>query len=63
MAKLLSNPLCEVCLSNEIITPAIDVHHIDSFMNYSNTKRLSKAYDSNNLMSICKECHSKLHHN
>lgn len=31
-------------------------------MNYTGTKRLSKAFDFNNLMSICKECHAKEHH-
>ena len=36
----MANPLCEVCLANGIIKPAIDVHHIDSFMNYTGSKRL-----------------------
>lgn len=36
----MANPLCEVCLANGIIKPAIDVHHIDSFMNYTGNKRL-----------------------
>ena len=35
------------------ITPAIDVHHIDSFMNYEGLKRVEKAFNSNNLQSIC----------
>lgn len=60
-SKLLEHPLCEVCLAKGIITPAIDVHHIDSFMNYEGLKRLEKAYNYNNLQSICKECHTKLH--
>ena len=34
MAKLLEQPLCEICLAKGIITPAIDVHHKDSFLNY-----------------------------
>lgn len=61
LAKLMSQPLCELCLAKGIITPAIDVHHIDSFMNYTGTDRLSKAYDFTNLQSICKYCHSSLH--
>ena len=60
-AKLMANPLCEVCLANGIIKPAIDVHHIDSFMNYTGNKRLQLAYDYANLQSLCKECHSNLH--
>jgi len=46
LAKLLSTPLCELCLAKGIITPAINVHHIDRFMNYTGTNRLSKAYDT-----------------
>lgn len=62
-AKLMANPLCEVCLAKGIITPAIDVHHKDSFMNYQGLKRTEKAYDINNLVSLCKECHAQEHLN
>ena len=34
----------------------------DFFMNNTGTKRLAKALDFNNLMSISKECHAKEHH-
>jgi 5-methylcytosine-specific restriction protein A len=61
-AKLMQQPLCELCLAKGIIKPAEDIHHIDSFMNYTGTKRLAKAFDFNNLMSICKECHAKEHY-
>ena len=57
----MSNPLCEVCLAKDIITPAIDIHHIDSFMNYEGLKRLDKAFNYDNLQSLCKECHQRLH--
>lgn len=60
-AKLMNNPLCELCLAKGIIKPAIDIHHKDSFMNYQGAMRLFKAYDSTNLLSLCKECHSALH--
>jgi 5-methylcytosine-specific restriction enzyme A len=60
-AKLQQCPLCEICLAKGIITPAIDIHHIDSFMNYDGLKRLEKAYNFRNLLSICKECHQKIH--
>ena len=62
-AKLMSQPLCEVCLSKGIVTPAVDVHHKDSFLNYDGAERYAKAYDFNNLMSLCKLCHSELHRN
>lgn len=55
------NPLCQECLKEDIITPAIDVHHIDSFMNYEGLERLSVAYDINNLQALCKQCHQKKH--
>lgn len=61
-AKLMADPLCEQCLANGIIKPAIDIHHIDSFMNYTGNKRLQLAYDYRNLQSLCKECHSEKHH-
>lgn len=61
LAKLIDSPLCEVCLLAGIITPAIDIHHIDSFMNYEGLTRLDKAYNYENLQSICKECHQKEH--
>ena len=37
LAKLITSPLCEVCLKQGKVTPAIDVHHIDSVMNYTNS--------------------------
>lgn len=61
LAKLMQNPLCENCLAKGIITPAIDIHHKDSFMNYTGLMRLQKAYDITNLVSLCKDCHSKEH--
>lgn len=61
MSKLMAQPLCEDCLSRGKITPATQVHHVDSFMNYEGDKRLQKAYDYNNLMSLCVECHERMH--
>lgn len=61
IAKLMKDPLCEMCLQKGITTAAIDVHHIDSFMNYDGLDRIEKAYNINNLMSICKQCHQKEH--
>ena len=60
-SKLQQNPLCEMCLSKGIITPAVDVHHKDSFLNYEGSTRLYKAYNYSNLLSVCKKCHSYLH--
>ena len=60
-AKLMANPLCEQCLQTGIVKPAVDVHHIDSFMNYTGNMRLQKAYDFHNLQSLCKDCHFAKH--
>lgn len=57
----MNNPLCEVCLQKGIIKPAVDIHHKDSFLNYEGLKRIEVAYDYENLMALCKECHSAIH--
>lgn len=57
------HPLCEVCLSKGIIKPAIDVHHRDSYMNYTGDKRIEVAFNPDNLLAVCKQCHSELHKN
>lgn len=62
-AKLMKNPLCEMCLQKGKTTPAIDVHHKDSFLNYEGNRRLEVAYNYDNLLSVCKECHAELHKN
>ena len=63
LAKLMKDPLCEHCLKEGQTKLAIDVHHRDSFMNYSGLMRLTKAYDIDNLVSLCKECHALEHLN
>lgn len=60
-AKIMMNPLCEECLKSNKITTATQVHHIDSFMYYEGNERLAKAFDFNNLESLCDECHEKKH--
>lgn len=62
--KLGDNPLCEVCLSNNTITPADSVHHIISpFARDSDDEVAELFYDPNNLMSICSVCHGHIHSN
>lgn len=54
------HPLCEECLDKGKITPAEDVHHIKSpFSN--NTINYNLLLDSDNLKSVCKECHAEIH--
>lgn len=60
--KFACNPLCEICLKDDKIVPAEDVHHIVSFMSTDDiAKRNFLAYDYDNLMSLCKQCHQKVH--
>ena len=44
------------------VVPSVDVHHITSFMSTTDhLKRIYLAYNPDNLMSLCKECHQKVH--
>lgn len=62
LSHLLDHPLCELCQKEGKTVPAIDVHHIISFMSTTDPlKRLLLAYNPDNLMSLCKECHQKVH--
>lgn len=61
--KKRENPLCEVCLMQNKIKSAEHSHHLQTF---TKTKDLalrdSLAYDFDNLISICSECHNRIHH-
>lgn len=61
LSKLMFNPLCQKCLEKGKTTLATQVHHLDSFLNYEGVKRLEKAYDFNNLQSLCETCHGLIH--
>lgn len=55
------HPLCEICLAKGKIVPAEDVHHNYSFQNYQGDEMIEAAYDPNNLVSLCKQCHAEMH--
>ena len=60
--KLNKDPLCEICKRDGMVTPATDVHHKQSFMDYQDSEtRKVMAFSLDNLMSLCDSCHSKLH--
>lgn len=62
VAKLQESPLCEKCLKEGKITPSVHVHHIQSFTQSIDELQLQQlAYDYDNLMSLCAECHQKIH--
>lgn len=60
--KFACDPLCELCLKDGKTVPAEDIHHIVSFMSTDNpVQRSYLAYDYENLMSLCKQCHQLIH--
>jgi len=60
--KIANDPLCEVCLSKDIITAAEQVHHIHRFSDSTTEdEKISLAFDYDNLMSICSKCHTEIH--
>lgn len=65
LSKRIHSPLCEVCAMEGKIKPATDTHHLRSpFKERIDASRpdLGLFYDSDNLMSLCDECHQRLHH-
>ena len=60
------HPLCEKCLENGIVNAGsaefpLNVHHIRSpFLN--NEINWDLLGDNNNLMTLCQQCHQKIHH-
>lgn len=62
LAKLMEQPLCEMCLKEGKTKLGEDVHHIISFLSTNDpNKRKQLAFDYNNLMTICKYHHQLIH--
>lgn len=57
-------PLCQDCLKEGKITPTEEVHHLKSPFRrgLSPEEKYRLAYDENNLVCLCRECHIKRHH-
>jgi 5-methylcytosine-specific restriction protein A len=49
------NPLCNECLKQNRLTTATTVHHIKEI------RQGGEIHNPDNLMSLCRECHEKLH--
>lgn len=63
-AKFHDQPICEMCEKEGRITPATEIHHIVSFMSVEDSlARQALAFDYYNLMSLCSDCHRKIHRN
>ena len=60
--QLRQHPLCEMCEQEGRIRLAEEVHHIRPIESMSDAISMERlAYDPGNLMSICRECHHKVH--
>lgn len=60
--KFACSPLCEQCLKEGKTVQTEDIHHIVSFMSADDpAQRNFLAYDYDNLMSLCKQCHQEIH--
>lgn len=61
-SKIIHDPCCEVCAMRGIIKIADEVHHLRSFMTAEDQEeRLLLAYDYDNLISVCRQCHNRIH--
>lgn len=60
-AKLMNEPRCEVCLMQDRVRLAEDIHHLVSFLDVPEEQMLQYAFDYNNLCSVCRECHNRIH--
>lgn len=59
-----THPLCEMCLKNGITKQADHVHHVKEFLSgRTDDERWSLLLNPNNLMSLCLDCHHKVHSN
>jgi 5-methylcytosine-specific restriction protein A len=60
--KIQTNPVCEICEAEGRVTAATEVHHKRTFVNIIDpAERAQVAFDFDNLQSLCKECHSRIH--
>ena len=65
LQKMQDQPICENCYYNGCVVPAEDIHHIESPFKkgYTRIRKNELMFDYNNLMSLCKRCHSEYHSN
>lgn len=61
---LMEHPLCEDCLKEGKTTLSAEVHHKKSFMKFeaNDPRRMQYAYDKDNCVALCKQCHIYRHH-
>lgn len=63
-AYLMQHPLCEMCLEEDKVVQAKEVHHIKPILTGNDyLEMLSIALNPDNLKSLCVECHHRIHNN
>ena len=56
------HPLCQFCLENNKIEPAIELHHAVPFLRGgSEEERWELFLDEKNLIPLCSRCHTAVH--
>lgn len=62
IAKLRANPLCEMCEAEGIVRSAHCVHHTHPIEDSTSMEEMRKwAFMWSNLVSLCDECHTRIH--
>jgi len=63
LSKLMEHPTCAICEMMGRVKLAVDVHHIISFTKgKTEAEQEALAFDYNNIIPLCKECHWEIHH-
>lgn len=61
-AYFIQNPLCEMCLEENKVTPAEEVHHVKPILTGASRLEMEElAYNPNNLRSLCQFHHHLIH--
>lgn len=55
------HPFCQKCLEEGRVTLAEEVHHITTILSAPEEFRYAVLTDDQNLVSLCKKCHSEVH--
>ena len=60
----MERPLCENCLKKGIIKPMEECHHrLSPFQKgITEEEKYRRAFDENNIVCLCKDCHIAEHH-
>lgn len=59
---IIDHPLCECCLKKGKVTTATEIHHCTPFLTgKSDEQRWTLLLNTDNLMSVCSQCHDELH--